>query len=428
LPQDLRRVPRAVCCAIVASKIALKTQVEEAREKLSSILSSLGIDIKRLGLFTDGKLLAREIWKNSCESLILFLATGGTERVVIDALGESLVHTLLVSFELFNSLPAMLEAYSALKQLGRRWISVTYLEMSKLRESKERAISALRPLFAVTDMRFSRIGIIDRPAEWLVYSKAPPATIKSIFGSGVLQIPMDYFIETVSQAEPPTEEIRMLASLASSHISSDDVRKALQVYYGLKKIVEDYQLSGLTINCFEAAKRIRVTPCFAVAKLNSEGVDTGCEGDLPSLLTMMLGRRLTENPAMMGNIIHASGNDLGIAHCTATLSLASEYMLETHMETDLPLGIAAKLPRGRQVTLFKIDLPQNRIVAFTGRISASGMLSQRQCRTQVFLKTDKPVDWLLEDPIGSHIVLSLGNIIDDLRIASGLLGLNFYSP
>ena len=85
--------------------------------------------------------------------------------------------------------------------------------------------------------------------------------------------------------------------------------------------------------------------------------------------------------------------------------------------------MAARLPQGRQVTLAKLDTRKGRLVAVTGRIRESGLLSTRQCRTQVIVKADGDVERLVDEPLGSHLALVIGNVMSDLKIVASLVGI-----
>ncbi len=411
-----------LCLAAVKSKIAPETLATETINKFLKVAGHTRIPLKVLGVYDDSQSLSIALSKSGCRGLILLVGSGGTEQLIIDVVEKSSLHTLLVAIESYNSLAAMLEAYAYLRQTGRRWIHNVFLDLAK---NKGDLSEALKPLYAVIDIKHSRIGIIGEPAPWLVYNRVSPADVKKIFGSEIIEIPLNRLDEYLEGALVSSNEIMGLQAIASPRIMPKDLEKALKVYYALKSMADSYGLRAFTINCFKLIERVDVTPCYAVARLNSEGIIAGCEGDVPSLLTMMLMSRLSEHPAMMGNIVSLREREVILAHCTAPLRLASSYVLETHMETGKGVGVAASLPKGRQVTLGKIDMRRERIVAFTGRIVDSGMLSPRQCRTQVVVKTSSDVLRLLDDPVGSHLVLTLGNIMRDLKIASRLIGFDF---
>ncbi len=421
----LQTPKKSICLATVKSEITREEALRRTIDKVLGLFEDIRLGVRNLGIFSTSIDLRDSVSRSGCEGLILLVGTGGTENIIYGVLRELQIHTLLVAYEGLNSLPATLEAYAALTSEGRKWINSVFLELSKIRESREALVEALKPLFAVLSMRGARIGLIGRPSPWLIYSRAGKADVKELFGAELIDIPLERLAELYEKVEAPEREVEGLASVATPRITRDHIRRALKLYYAVKEIIRDYGLTAVTVECFRIAEILGVTPCYALARLNSEGVDAGCEGDVPSLLTLMLMRRLSDQPAMMGNIASIREGDLTIAHCTAPLSMATSFLLDTHMETGLGVGVTARLPSGRQVTVAKLDTRKRRITALTGRIVESGMLSPRLCRTQVVIKTGRKLNRLLEDPVGAHMVLTIGNVMDHLRTASRLLAVDF---
>ena len=420
----LQAPKKSICLATVKSEITREESLKGTVDRVVGLFEDIRLGVRNLGVFSSSVSLRESISRAGCEGLILLVGTGGTESIIYGVLRDLNIHTLLVAYEGLNSLPAMLEAHAALVSEGRKWVNSVFLELSKIRESREALVDALKPLFAVLSMRGARIGVIGRPSPWLIYSRAGKADVKELFGAELIDIPIERLAALYERAEAPEREVEGLASVATPRITREHIRMALKLYYAIKELVRDYSLSAVTVECFRVAEMLGVTPCYALARLNSEGVDAGCEGDVPSLLTLMLLRRLSDQPAMMGNVASIREGDLTLAHCTAPLNLATSFLLDTHMETGLGVGVTARLPTGRQVTIAKLDTRKKRIVALTGRIVESGMLSPRLCRTQVVIKTNRRLSRLLEDPVGAHMVLTIGNVLDQLRTASRLIAVD----
>ena len=424
MPAQLRELKAPVCFATVKTEHAESSRVEESIRKFLNIGEALRVGFRNLGSFTDPDELIDSVIRHGCEGLILLVGSGGTEPIIVRALENLSIHTLLVSFEANNSLPAMLEAHAYLKLKGRLWLHSVYLDLARISESREALADALKPLFAVIDVKTSRIGVIGGSGPWLVYSRISPALLKDKFGVDLVSIPLHRLLDAMEEVEVPPSEVEMLRGVANPKITDERLEKILTIYYGLKSIVEGYNLTAVSMDCFSANKVLGESPCYAMSRLAGDGVDAECEGDLPGLLSVMLAKRLSYNPAMLGNLSAIRETYITLAHCMAPLSLASSYMLENSLEPTIGTSIAARLPAGRQVTLLKVDLHTERLVMFTGRIVESGFLTPRHCRSQVVIKTGADLTRLLEEPVGSHLVLTPGNIIGELRTVARLLGLN----
>ena len=419
---------RPLCIAAVKSKMTSNERVEEALRRLLRIIDEASVPSRSLGIYDDPEDLASSVAKARCMGLLLLVGSGGTEQVIVRALSEIRVHSLLVGIDAYNSLTALLEAYAALRSQGRTWVHAVHLDLGRLRESRSLLVQALRPLHAVIDIKFSRIGLVGEPGEWLVYSNVSPSDVKMLFGSEVVKVSVGRILDEMENLEVTHQELTGLSSVAAERIPREKLEAALLVYKALRRIAEGYGLSGISVNCFGTARQLGVSPCYAVSRLLSEGVDADCEGSLSGLLAVMIMRRLASSPAMLANITALRGNELVLSHCNAPLSIASNYLLEVPLEPQLGVSVAARLPQGRQVTLARLDLRRGQIVAFTGRIRESGLLSTKQCRTQVVVRAPSSLEWLLDDSSGGHLSLVLGNVLGDLKTVASLLGLSFYSP
>ena len=71
------------------------------------------------------------------------------------------------------------------------------------------------------------------------------------------------------------------------------MKGAEAIYTRLKEIVLREKLQGVTLRCFDLLTTVKNTGCIALSKLNDEGIPAACEGDIPTLLTMMLCKKLT---------------------------------------------------------------------------------------------------------------------------------------
>jgi len=113
----------------------------------------------------------------------------------------------------------------------------------------------------------------------------------------------------------------------------------MDIYHALKKLVADYRLDALTLRCFDLVLKDRSTGCLALSALFDEGIDAGCEGDIPSILALHWLRLLTGRIGWMANpskitigstTVEETGSDtpmaeMLIAHCTTARSILSGY-------------------------------------------------------------------------------------------------------
>jgi len=103
-----------------------------------------------------------------------------------------------------------------------------------------------------------------------------------------------------------------------------------------------------------------------------------------------------------------------IAHCTCPLSLAAGFVIRSHFESSIGVGIAAKIPPG-PCTIFRLGGERlDRLFVREGEITGS-LTREDLCRTQVSLSIDGSLDPLLSSPLGNHHVLIPGHHRDEIE-------------
>ncbi len=131
-------------------------------------------------------------------------------------------------------------------------------------------------------------------------------------------------------------------------------------------------------------------PCLGFARLRDGGLPAACEGDMDSLLTMMLFQYAFDKPGFQGNAtFDTSRNAVWTAHCTAPLKLdgadgqRSPYLLRGHSEVsgsgcvpEVQYRVGETITRTKLVNL-------DTILLSTGKIIEVPEKSVRACRTQI---------------------------------------------
>jgi L-fucose isomerase-like protein len=360
------------------------------------------------------------------DQLFLFIATGGTEKVVLDlwsrrqkvAPDEPL---FLIAHPGNNSLPVALEMLARLQQdhaQGR----IFYLDGSGDETGLVEITDALHDLEVRRELQQARIGLVGDPSDWLVASSPDPAVVQKAWGPTVVPIEMDAVVKTyesVDDADVAPHIKGFVAGATEVHEpSTADLREVARLYLALRQIVTDRELHALTVRCFDFVLHQKITGCFVLAQLTDEGIIAGCEGDLVSTVGLLWAQKLLGVTPWMANPaqLDPARNRLTLAHCTVPLSLVSSYCLRSHFESGLGVGIQGDLPTG-PITLLRIGgKDMDRLWIAEGEILRSGT-AQNLCRTQVEIKLTRGglVDDLLRTPLGNHVVLAYGHHLDRLH-------------
>lgn len=322
---------------------------------------------------------------------LIYVRTGGAEGIFRNLL-PGLLEKGVKAFYLLtsgksNSLAASLEILSYLRQQG--------LKGEVLHGSDEYLRGRIALLQKVESARRTlsgtRIGVIGQPSDWLISSTWDPATLQTKLGLTLDHIPMDALISEIG---------RPLEGLPGAE----------KVYNAIKILIADRGLGALTLRCFDLLTSIHNTGCYALAQLNSEGIPSSCEGDIPALLSMMIAQALTGRTGFQANParIDVQTGEMLFAHCTIPFNMVDEFCYDTHFESGIGVGIHGHFPEG-PVTVFKVSGSLHRAFIAEGELFRN-QYEANLCRTQVWLRLS-PADarYFLTDPIGNHHIIIPGH-------------------
>ena len=357
-----------------------------------------------------------EVETPSNEALTAVLVlSGGVEREVLKLVSQLPSPTLLIAHSGHNSLPACLEILARVRQDGGEGqILFGSPETIARKLSLE-----LQVVSAWERLRFSRVGLIGTPSEWLVASDLERAFLKGRLGIELVQIEMKELVERIASTNPSKKDVARFTKAAQEEVepSKEELHQAVAVYTTLHSLVKEHRLAAFTVRCFDLVSQLKNTGCYALSRFNDERIPAGCEGDLQALFSLYLAVLLSGKAAFMGNIasVDPVTGKLILAHCSCPLSLGTRYAIRSHFESGLGVGIAVAFSDG-PCTLFRLGgVRLDHLFICQGEIEGS---SERDdlCRTQVTISATDPVSPLLTAPLGNHHILAPGHHREALEL------------
>ena len=347
---------------------------------------------------------------------LIYVRTGGTEGLFKELLptlqGLSRQTILLLTSGKSNSLAASMEILSYLRQEGLRG-EILHGSPAYIR-SRIEALSKVEA--ARRFLEYTTLGIVGHPSDWLISSGFDREAIFDRLGINLQYIPMEELLEEYSLLKDEVAESwkEVVGCGGSEGALSTPVKQAIpgayRLYKALQTLVSDYGLSGLTIRCFDLLTAIHNTGCLALARLNSEGYVAGCEGDVPAMLSMMIGRAVSGVSGFQANpsSIDPETGEIVFSHCTVPLDMVSSFGLDTHFESGIGVGIRGQLPSG-PVTVFKVSGDLSRHFVCEGELLRCEAKPDL-CRTQTVLKLPaSAASYFLTEPIGNHHIVLPGH-------------------
>jgi L-fucose isomerase-like protein len=251
--------------------------------------------------------------------------------------------------------------------------------------------------------------LIGEVSDWLVASDITGKKLQEVLGIELVQLDYDKLPDYLSF--PADEQfLKMFTHLTAQHSELGSISSFL------KDTLDKHHLDALTIQCFKMVREKHVTACLPVALCNYNGIPAGCEGDITSIVSIMLVKELTGQIAWMANMAAVHPDSIFMAHCTVPVQLASSYEIMTHYETDESAALAASMDL-EEVTIFRMS--NNLDKAFV----AEGVIIDRPsrpgaCRTQIEVSLSKDdISKLVESPLGNHHLVIKGHVGKLLRMA-----------
>lgn len=374
-----------------------------------------------------------------------FILTGGTEGIVRGTLVarraiERREPVFLLAHPGHNSLPAALEILAWVRQQGGNG-EIVFIRSA----SDPAALARIAMLSSVAEamaaLRQTRVGAIGDPSDWLIASSQKAEAIRTAWGPELVPIPISSLQEKMEALEPGLRtghdgdgggqgriDDFLNAATSVREAQRADMFRSNLIYEGLKSLCGEFRLDALTIRCFDLVSANGSTGCYALSQLADDGIDAGCEGDIPSILALRSLRLLTGKAAWMANPASielngyvtvrgegaaacdggAAAGKLLLAHCTVPRSLIGNYGIRSHFESGLGLAIAGTFEPA-PVTLFRIG-GENLEAAWVaeGQLVASPH-DEGLCRTQALVEMrGSDLSALLERPLGNHLVMAPG--------------------
>ena len=262
-----------------------------------------------------------------------------------------------------------------------------------------------------------RIGLFGQPSDWLIASDIDRDYLLQQYGIEVVDIDLQRLIDGIKTV-PQTEAVEVAQTMvkrakAIKEPSDADMLEAAKAYLAIKRICQEERLDAMTIRCFDIVKACGTTSCLALALLNDEGIVAGCEGDMQTLMSMYLAKRLCGEVAFMANPSQLTDETSMLAHCTIPLTMCNETVVRSHFESGIGVAIQGLLPL-TDYTLFKWGGSKLDRYFVTEAQAVETPYSNHFCRTQITLNVNlKP--YLLQHSIGNHHVIIRGRHAEEIR-------------
>ena len=359
----------------------------------SELLNHLNTDSIHISIEND----IDKIYDGSDLTLIL-VQSGGSENLFLENFGKFKEPYYLLTYGTSNSLAASLEILAFLKN--------HHLKGEVLHGDNDYLISRIQHL-ARKESSITRkysLGVLGKPSDWLISSNVDEDVLLDKFQIKLIHISL---LEVEKAYSDFSQKIEDDAFIKDSY-PKEEITKAEKLYIALNQIITKYHLDGFTIRCFDLLSSLKTTACLALSKFNDQGIIASCEGDIPSLITMFLVKKLLSKTSFQANParIDVKNNTILLTHCTIPLSLCSSFSLNSHFESNIGVGIHGEVKTG-DITILRINSALNEYFIEEGKL-LNNQYEKNLCRTQIVC-TFHNLEKLLLSPLGNHEIIILGH-------------------
>lgn len=340
---------------------------------------------------------------------LVYVATGGTAGKFREALPSLKEPVILITSGSDNSLSASMEMMTYLANEGKKG-RLLHGSTEELTNKLEQVLSAIR---AKNELNGLRLGLIGNPSDWLISTYVDYAALKEKTGIDVVEITIEELLQEIAKKSYPDNE--SCRALLAQDFNKDEIKNSLAIYGAFSRLVEKYKLDGFSARCFDLLGAVKNSGCLGMALLNQEGIYSGCEADLPSLISMAILGKISGKPVFQCNPSRAdsSKNDVIFAHCTVPLNMPSKYTLDTHFESNIGVAVAGDIPAG-PATVFKASANLDRSF-ISGAFIEESLHERNLCRTQIRVHCNEGLDKFFNTPVGNHYLVCLGDYSEHLK-------------
>ena len=362
-------------------------------ESTSALIHSLEDENLSIAIETD----ASKLYEDS-DLVLILVQSGGSENLFIKNFAQFKEPYYLLTYGVNNSLAASLEILAFLKNHNLKG-EVLHGDTDYIRSR----IKALAPI-QTTKKGSVNLGLIGRSSDWLISSDVDPKNALEKFDVNLVYVPIQELIDEYNKLS----SFEIYDSLKDKKFDPKEVSKAERLYNAIKVLVKKYNLSGFTIRCFDLLGTLKTTACLALSHFNDEGIIATCEGDVPSMLGMYVAQKMLNEAAFQCNPsrIDTKNNEILLAHCTIPCNICKSFVLDTHYESGIGVGIHGEVKEGN-ATIFRLNSALTECFVEEGTIK-NNQYENKLCRTQIVCNFPE-LDKILKTPLGNHELIILGH-------------------
>ncbi len=273
-------------------------------------------------------------------------------------------------------------------------------------------------------LRKSKVGYFGAHPDFMTSLMVDEYAVRNILGPMLINFGNEDIIINRESIEEPQckkewENIIACAGCVKASKENADINSKTLLY--LKRVVEEYNLDAISINCLP---HLKGQVCIPIARLNDMGIPAACEGDLNSTVAMYIlyllsGKAVSNNDQFK---VYLEDNSIVFSHCGAgPFSLASnkeEINIHSDFETGKGLGVYFPINTPGEVTICNLIGRRDsyRMFVTRGEVIHTDMIYEgNPLRVKFNFDVRGMLDKIAEKGHGHHWNITWGNYVEELK-------------
>ncbi|MBK5200731.1 MAG: hypothetical protein JJE21_04260 [Spirochaetaceae bacterium] len=321
----------------------------------------------------------------------------------------------------YNAAPTVMDSYAVLKRDNK------FVKLLLNEKQLKQYIKVLEAYDYTTTANLLLIGDIE---PWVVSCDRDLSVYENKLGLKINHISKQVLIDKYNSLSKDDKDFNKVKAVFVKNNTiiveptNKDIDKAILLTLAILALIKEYNATGLAIACFDLIKDLDTTSCLALSYINGNtDYVAACEGDVESMISMVMLKKLASSPLWMANPNLQSNEIINFAHCTSPLNMNNEgcnYILRNHHESSRGVSPQVELPINKELTMFRYgNLGQSISVQ-----SATSIEGKREvtCRTQLTLKPNS-FEYYINTTLGTHMIITYSNITGEIKQLAKLLEL-----
>jgi len=378
---------------------------------------------------------AQEFKKEDVDVICLVEGTWSSDYLVLDILEEVDVPFITwgVPGICKGSLCGVQQLDCVLKELGKPYKFI-YGSVEE-RKPYEKIEGYAKAACLKRILRKTRLGLVGYRIRGMTEVTFDELELKSLLGPRIVHFGLNELEDGMAkvrheEAERIWKEVKK--KVGKVNAEEKEGIDSIRAYLVLKKWIGKEGLSGLTVECYPD---FMGQVCLAYSLLGEEGILGSCEGDVNSLVAMIILHLLTKVPVHNTDLlaVYPEDNSIVFSHCgSGAFSLAEEKK-----KIDLsPVRLANK---GTSV-LFPAKSGKVTLVNLVGRkdtyrmcivegeaVKTEMVFAGNPARVKFPIPVNEFLEIVAENGFGHHWMIGYGDVKEELEDFCKLVGLRYIS-